>query len=239
MAQPLFYPACLSTSARAHHVYSPQFILEGVLREHNPVITVIPHQQSSDQFALINYAAYNLPRRAVQTAFTAYRHAKALGYDKQDILTIVDYAIPSDHKRLLVIDAKHGKLLLDTYVSHGTHSGDRYARKFSNQVNSHESSLGVLLTGKAYDGLLGYSLRLHGLEQQFNSNDYIRDIVVHPATYVGAMIAKKFHEVGKSFGCLAVNSKVAPHLINLIKSGTIIVNYYPSKRWLAHSRFLH
>ena len=238
-AQPLFYPACLTVHAESIHYYEPQYILEGVLRERNPTLTIIPHEQSSDQLALINHAAYNIPYQAVRTAFKAYEHAKMLGYDKQHILTIVDYALPSDHKRLIVLDAQHEKLLFDTYVSHGTHSGDRYARHFSNKDNSHESSLGVLVTGKPYEGLLGYSLRLRGLEKRFNSNVYERDIVVHPATYVGKKIATKFHEVGKSFGCLAVNSKIAPHLINLIKSGTIIVNYYPSQPWLTHSRFLH
>lgn len=235
----VFYPECVSPNAKTQGIHSASSIVQASLHAEQPVVTNEPGERSSAIFALINFAAKGLPENVLRIAFKAYQHARALGYDSQQIITVVDYHLPSDKKRLWVLDLKHGKVLLNTYVSHGTHSGGRYAHRFSNALNSHESSLGVMLTEQAYEGQLGYSLRLQGLEPQFNGNVYQRDIVVHPATYVDAKVAKKFHQVGESFGCLAVSDKVDADLINLIKSGTIIVDYYPDRHWLMTSNYLH
>jgi len=49
---------------------------------------------------------------------------------KPSILTICDYSQSSDGKRLYVIDLSEGKLLFNTYVSHGKNSGNEYATSF-------------------------------------------------------------------------------------------------------------
>src|SRR5690606_8552603 len=58
-----------------------------------------------------------------------------LGFDNlslrnKDIITIVDFSLPSTDKRMYVIDLKNKKLLFHTIVSHGRNSGEKYATSF-------------------------------------------------------------------------------------------------------------
>src|SRR5436190_2240451 len=57
---------------------------------------------------------------------------------KKSIITICDYSQSSSSKRLYVIDLDSGKLLFNTFVSHGKNSGSEYATNFSNRINSHK-----------------------------------------------------------------------------------------------------
>ena|GEM_PF-1612244 len=237
--QPLLFSSCLSDNGKLHNYYMSQILLKATQQANFSILKTEPHSQCSAQFALINFAAYDLPAKIIKTALHAYHHARILGYDRKQLLTIVDYVKPSNENRLWVFDLNTDKLLFHTLVSHGAASGRRYARHFSNLINSHESSIGVILTGKRYPGIDGYSLRLHGLETGFNNNMFVRDIVMHPAKYVSRAFAKKYDEVGKSDGCFAISRSVAHRLINTIKNGTIVVSYFPNKSWLLHSNFLH
>ena len=237
--QPLMFPSCLSDSGKLSNFYLSKLLTTAVQQPNFSVAKTLRYSQCSAQFALINFAAKDLPGRIIKLAMRAYHHARILGYDRKQLLTIVDYVKPSNEDRLWVFDLNTNKLLFHTLVSHGAASGKRFARHFSNVINSHKSSLGVILTGKRYPGIAGYSLRLHGLEQGFNNNLFIREIVMHPATYVSHELANKYREVGKSDGCFAVSQRVAHRLINTIKNGTIIFSYFPDKIWLRNSRFLH
>lgn len=234
----VFYPVTLSDSAKLKNTFDSNVILHASEMFNFSEIHVGRAERCSDQFALINHAAMGLPESVLKVGMRAYEHARHLGLDSKRLLTIVDFQKPSDEKRLFVFDLKTDKLLFDTFVSHGARSGKLYAKHFSNRVNSLESSLGVILTGKGYPGIMGYSMRLHGLEQRFNSNVFQREVVMHPASYTTKSFILDHHEAGKSFGCLAISTKVANRLINTIKGGTIIVDYFPSSRWLYHSRFL-
>ena len=69
-------------------------------------------------------------------------------------------------------------------VAHGDGSGDTLAVAFSNEIGSHQSSLGLFRTDEPYTGRYGYSLRLSGLEPGFNDNARERAIVVHGSSYV-------------------------------------------------------
>ena len=60
-----------------------------------------------------------------------------------NILTIIDYSLPSSEKRLWVFDLKQKKFLFHTYVSHGLMSGASLPKFFSNKFDSKASSLGV------------------------------------------------------------------------------------------------
>lgn len=240
MAAPYLYPVCLTPAAKSE-LFEPSALLEAVIRERLPIQAAEPNSQTMQQQTPkkpLNRASNTPPTDAWQAALTAYHHARALGYDSQQILTIVDYALPSDQNRLWVYNMKTNRMILHTLVAHGTQTGARYAKHFSNQMDSHQSSLGVFLTATPYDGAYGYSLRLIGLEPKFNGNAYERAIVVHPATYVSPFIARKYHMIGRSFGCLAVSSTVDQPLVNTIKSGTLVVDYYPDKAWLKQSDFL-
>ncbi|MCA6494939.1 MAG: murein L,D-transpeptidase catalytic domain family protein, partial [Chitinophagaceae bacterium] len=66
---------------------------------------------------------------------------------KDNILSILDFSLPSGQKRMFVIDLELGRLLFNTYVSHGRNSGNELPTKFSNRINSNQSSLGFFITG--------------------------------------------------------------------------------------------
>lgn len=237
--QPLLYPASLTDNARLTEYYQPSLVLDVLHRYSTPVIVPEPFQECSAQVAILNYQARDLSPTVITTALRAYQRAADLGYVKQHILTIVDYTKPSDQPRLWVFDLDKNRAIFHTWVTHGTGSGERYARRFSNDDDSHASSIGVIVTGDTYTGIYGYSLNLYGVEKGFNDNIYKRRIVVHPADYVGSSVAREYNEVGKSFGCLAVNSRIAHQLIDDIKGGSVIVDYYPDRYWLSHSPFLN
>ena len=83
---------------------------------------------------------------------------------------LIDFTKPSHMERLFVIDLVAERILFRSLVAHGKNSGEDYATSFSNNPNSHQSSLGYYLTGKPYVGRHGYSLLLDGLEKGINDN---------------------------------------------------------------------
>lgn len=153
-------------------------------------------------------------------------------------LSVIDYSLPSTEPRLWVFDVANKRLLFRELVAHGRNSGANFATQFSDRPGSLKSSLGVFLTGDAYVGHNGYSLRLYGLEPGFNDNAYRRDIVIHGAAYVNASLAGSQGRIGRSFGCPALRPRIAHRLIDTIRAGSLIVAYYPDPRWLASSTFL-
>lgn len=162
----------------------------------------------------------------------AYDHLRSQGVDDRGLLTIVDFNRPSNKRRLWVFDIRNGDTKYFTYVAQGENTGLNAAKHFSNQFDSHESSIGVYLTGQIYYGVAGQSMRVHGLDAGFNSNAYRRDIVVHPAWYVSHHFAKKYNRVGNTYGCFGLNQKLAPQIISKIQGGTVMVAYYPNNLWL-------
>ena len=214
--------------------------LKPLWRQNQALLIVKPEAKSSclSPVLLLHKESPGLSMDALMAALAAYRRTRTLGYDPRQILTVVDYVKSSAEPRLWVFDMKRNKLLYKTWVSHGTKSGQQYARYFSNTVDSHASSLGVMLTGDTYEGEFGYSMDLYGLERGFNDKVYERRIIMHPAPYVDAKMAAQFQQVGRSHGCLAVSHEISKKLINLIKGGTIVVSYYPDPLWLKKSAFL-
>lgn len=182
--------------------------------------------------------AGNLNPKVLHYALVAYSHAKQMGLDSKNIITIIDYSKPSTEKRLYVINLNNDKVLFDTYVAHGKNSGTKYATHFSNKRGSDASSIGVYITGKSYYGHDGYSLRLHGQDKGYNSAVYKRDVVMHGAWYVSKSFIKAHGYLGRSWGCPAVNKKLIRPIVNTIKNGTVILGYYPNYAWLHSSKFL-
>lgn len=138
------------------------------------------------------------------------------------ILTLIDYDRPSRKKRLWIIDLMGKTLILNTWVAHGEGSGRDVAKRFSDKFDSHASSIGFFLTDDVYYGKNGRSLRLDGLDEQFNINARARAIVVHGASYVSQNTIRDTGHLGRSFGCPAVSPKVADRVINTIKAKTVI-----------------
>lgn len=157
---------------------------------------------------------------------------------RTNLLTVIDYSIPSTEPRLFVFDVAKKKLLFRELVAHGKNSGGNLASSFSNVHGSLATSLGLFVTADTYVGANGYSLRLKGLEQGVNDNAWDRAIVMHGAHYVSSIAIRALGRLGRSWGCPAVRSEIARSLINTIRGGSPVFAYYPDREWLATSRFI-
>jgi hypothetical protein len=172
-------------------------------------------------------------------ALQAFQCGEHEGRFARPVLTIIDYSLPSNQPRLWVIDVPHKQVLQHELVAHGEGSGDTVAVAFSNVLGSHQSSLGLFRTDEAYTGRFGYSLRLSGLEPGINDKARERAIVVHGAPYVSQAFAATWGTIGRSWGCPALPTDVAPQIINRIAGGSAVFAYYPDTQWLRESHYLH
>jgi hypothetical protein len=156
---------------------------------------------------------------------------------RRDVLTVIDYSLPSTQPRLFVFDLSTRKLLFRELCAHGKNSGGNITSFFSNSPGSLATSLGLFVTGDTYVGGNGYSLRLRGLEEGVNDMALDRAIVLHGASYVSRAAIQALGRLGRSWGCPAVRKEVAQKIINNIRGGSALFAYYPEKRWLTTSEF--
>jgi hypothetical protein len=163
---------------------------------------------------------------------------KSDGIEAPPTLTLIDYSRPSVEPRLWVFDLVTGELLFKELVAHGRNTGDNFATKFSNQLDSRQTSIGLFVTDDTYVGSNGYSLRLDGLDAGFNDRARDRAIVMHGAPYVDAEVAATQGRIGRSWGCPALRTAIASKVIDRIRGGGVIFSYYPDQEWLRTSRFL-
>jgi hypothetical protein len=153
-------------------------------------------------------------------------------------LTLIDYSRRSVDRRLWVFDLATGRVLHRELVAHGRGTGGDRATAFSNVPDSHQSSLGLFVTGETYVGQNGYSLRLDGVDLGFNDRAHERAIVMHGAPYVSDDFARRAGRLGRSWGCPALDDAVARSVIDRIKGGNLVFAYYPDETWLHGSRLL-
>lgn len=125
---------------------------------------------------------------------------------------IVDFSKPSTEKRLFIY-SDEGQLLYSTWTAHGAGSSKgKYATTFSNDFNSHASSLGTYRIEEVYYGKHGKNYRLSGLSKS-NSNAYERYIEIHGADYIGN------GKTGTSWGCFAVPKAAMFYIFKYLKPG--------------------
>lgn len=180
-----------------------------------------------------------LSRQAFIEGVRGYDHLRSEGkLNNDNVLSIVDFSLPSSEKRLFVIDMEDFRVLYNTYVAHGRNSGREYARHFSNSPRSNMSSLGFFITGATYNGEHGLSLKLEGEEKGINDNAASRAIVIHCADYVSEKMAKALGYIGRSLGCPALPEKYAKPIIETIKEGSCFFVYSPSAKYRQHSQLL-
>jgi len=180
-----------------------------------------------------------LGEKVTQYVLQALKCAKRFDVTHNNILTIIDYSLPSSKKRLWVFDLKKQKLLFHTYVTHGINSGHLDSHYFSNINNSKTSSIGIFSTESAYYGRHGLAVRLKGLDHGFNHNASRRYLVMHGGWYVNKDFIAQYGRPGRSWGCPAIPKHLVKPLINTIKDKSFVVAYYPNDAWLARSRFLN
>ncbi|WKL42929.1 murein L,D-transpeptidase catalytic domain family protein [Flavobacterium sp. ZE23DGlu08] len=176
----------------------------------------------SDKFALPKLESF-------AEALKGYYSLKEKGLIKKDILTLIDFSLSSNTKRLWVIDLLTGDILFHSLVAHGRNTGNEFASNFSNSAESYKSSLGFYATGEIYNGKHGMSLKLDGLEKGVNDNARARGVVMHAADYVSNSFIKNNHRLGRSQGCPAVPVELSKDIISAIKNKSCFFIYHPSR----------
>ncbi|HET7118898.1 MAG TPA: murein L,D-transpeptidase catalytic domain family protein [Hanamia sp.] len=181
-----------------------------------------------------------LSKQAFIEALKGFDYLRSNGKLSNDnVLTIADFSLPSNQKRLFVIDMDNYEVLYNTYVAHGRNSGKEFANRFSNSPHSNMSSLGFYVTQNTYFGDNGFSLRLQGEEKGINDNAERRAIVIHCADYVSEKWIQDLGYIGRSLGCPALPRKVAKPIIETIKDGSCFFIYSPNQKYLSKSKLLH
>ncbi len=185
-------------------------------------VETIYNNLNSNQFDLPNLESF-------KEALKGYYSLKERGLIQKDILTLVDFSLSSNVKRLWVIDLSTNTILYNSLVAHGRNTGEEYANSFSNANSSYKSSLGFYSTGEVYNGKHGMSLKLDGLEKGVNDNARERGVVMHSANYVSNSFIKCNKRLGRSQGCPAIPVELLKGIVNTIKNKSCLFIYHPSR----------
>lgn len=161
-------------------------------------------------------------------ALKGYYALQSKGAIKKNILTLIDFSLSSNTKRLWIIDLNNKTILFNSLVAHGRNTGNEFANSFSNAAESYKSSLGFYATGEVYQGKHGLSLRLDGLERGVNDNARARAVVMHGADYVAETFIQNNSRLGRSLGCPAIPMNMTKEIINTIKDKSCLYIYHPS-----------
>jgi hypothetical protein len=184
------------------------------------------------------FADRGLRSEVYADALHAYGVATQRRETSSPILTVIDFSLPPDQRRMWVVDLQDNTLLFHEHVAHGKNSGREAMTSWSNVEGSKQTSIGVSLAAETYYGKHGLSLKMDGLEPKFNANNRDRSIVIHGASYVSKGVAISTGRVGNSWGCPAVSEDVAASLIGTLKGGSLVVSWYPDEAWLQGSTYL-
>ena len=191
-------------------------------------------------YSAVKAEEYNLDFKVFRYAMIGYY--SLLQEDKlkkKNLISIIDYTKTSCEKRFYTIDLFNKQFIFNTYVAHGRNTGANVSNKFSNKSQSYQSSIGFYLTGEAYTGSKGYSMRLDGDEVGYNSNIRNRAIVMHNADYVSKDFIKNYGRLGRSLGCPVLPKGISKQVINTIKDRSVIFAYYNDDKYLRASKYLN
>jgi len=214
--------------------FSPSTVFLPELKNNNLLVskkTSVSSTDSNLEMVYNNLHANNfaLPKEESFTqALKGFYLLKEKGLIKKNILTLVDFSLSSNLKRLWVIDLTTNSVLFQSLVAHGRNTGAEFANSFSNAPQSFKSSLGFYATGEIYNGKHGMSLRLDGLEKGLNDNARSRGVVMHAANYVSNSFIKNNKRLGRSQGCPAIPEELSKDIINTIKDKSCLFIYHPT-----------
>jgi hypothetical protein len=140
-----------------------------------------------------------------------------------DVIGIADFNRASREPRFFIMDLRSG-MVTSHLCAHGrgsdpAHSG--WLEYFSNEPGSEATSAGAYLTGDAYFGKYGHSMRLTGLDYS-NSNAEARAIVVHSAPYAEPSMVETFGKLGRSEGCFALPGISHAEAMTRLGSGRLL-----------------
>lgn len=158
-----------------------------------------------------------------QKAMTGYLNLEKAGkLSGKQLLTVVDFSLPSTEKRLWVLDLAAKQVKFHTLVAHGHNSGENMATNFSNENESNMSSLGFYVTQGEYQGKHGRSLKLKGLDEGYNTNALSRSVVMHGADYVSEDFIRQYGRLGRSLGCPALPMDQKDAIIEAVEGQTCL-----------------
>ena len=195
----------------------------------------------TDRFVLLHRADSSEfpPLPLLQTALAGYELLlEEHSVSRPEVITIIDFSLPSNKERLWVLDLIQGKVLFRCLVSHGRNSGELMAENFSNTPGSNASSPGFYTTGETYIGKHGLSLALDGLERGINDKARARAIVIHGADYVSADFIRNHGRLGRSLGCPAIPVELSKEIIQTIKGGSCLFIYVPKPSYASNSQII-
>lgn len=208
----------------------------------NPIVVAseASETKATESVSVYNHLdanSYTLPSfESFDLALSGFNQLKDKGVIQKNILTIVDFSLSSNTKRLWVIDLDQNKILFQTLVAHGRNTGEEFAQAFSNQAESFKSSVGFYATAEIYNGKHGMSLKLDGLQKGLNDHARDRAVVMHGADYVSESFIKQNKRLGRSQGCPAVPVEMNQKIINVIKDKSCLFIYHPSAKQAIFSR---
>ena len=179
----------------------------------------IYYQLNTNHFALPKFQSF-------YKALEGFNSLKNKGLIRNNILTLIDFSLSSNVKRLWVIDLSNNIILFNTLVAHGKNTGEEFATTFSNATSSFKSSLGLYVTGEIYTGKHGISLKLDGLDKGINDQARTRAVVVHGADYVSNTFIKLHKRLGRSLGCPAIPVEFTEKIIQTIKNKSCLFIYH-------------
>ena len=202
-----------------------------ILPEEDPQLAQTAYNQKIEiMYAEMGVEALGLSLPVFSKAVTGYLNLKAQGQlSNKQLLTVIDFEKSSNQKRFWVLDLENEKVLFNSLVAHGRNTGNEFARNFSNTNESYMSSLGFYVTDDLYYGKHGLSMKLRGVDGEYNSNAMDRAIVMHGADYVSEDFIKKYGRLGRSLGCPALPRDLNEDVVNTIKEGTCLYIHYPAK----------
>lgn len=187
----------------------------------------------------LNSNNFKLPElRTFSEALKGFYLLKERGIIQKNILTLIDFSLSSNAKRLWVIDLTTNTILFNSLVAHGRNTGEEFASAFSNSNSSFKSSLGFYATGEIYRGKHGASLRLDGLENGVNDNARERGVVMHGADYVSESFIRGNKRLGRSQGCPAIPMELTDEIIQVIKDKSCLYIYHPSRNFAMEEKLI-
>ncbi len=180
-----------------------------------------------------------LSEEALDTGLEGFEKLLSAGHIlRDDLVCIIDFSLPSNAERLWILNPSSLEPVHTSLVAHGRNSGNLWARSFSNEPGSYASSLGFYSTAENYHGKHGLSLRLDGLEPDFNDKARERAVVMHSAEYADPSFVEVHGRLGRSFGCPSIPTQGHEDVLRQIANGVCLFIFAPDDEYLTGSPIL-
>lgn len=172
-----------------------------------PVPTVAPQPAVETRVSGPAIDPHGVVRKDLMERARAAMDTHGHKISKRDRMYLVDFQKFSGEDRFYEVDLEGGWVTAYR-TSHGrgsdpAHSG--FAQRFSNEMNSHMSSIGAFATaGASWGSQQGPNVLLDGLEYS-NNRARERAIIIHGADYADPAFLAREGKLGRSYGCFSVS----------------------------------